>query len=307
MTRRQILAALAASVPPLWARKTIQKSQLSAITDEIGKTAADAITFAKQYGLQWVELRTLPETRKEYASLSEPEIKAAAAALKNAGLKVSFLNTGMLKFGWPGTEPVRRRTETPAARTKRLASEQARWDRRGEDLRKAINAAHIFGVNKVRIFTGSRVAEPKTVYARIADVLGEAALTAGKEKVHLLIENEGSCNIGTSQELADIMKLLPTRWMGINWDPQNGVGLKDVPWPDGYRVLPIKRVLNVQVKGKGVMPSSPDKLDWKSIMQALGKDGYTGCIGLETHIFDGTLIEAAHISIKEMLRIAGEL
>ena len=55
------------------------------------------------------------------------------------------------------------------------------------------------------------------------------------------------------------------------------------------------------------MPASPEKEDWKAIMAALEKDGYAGKIGLETHLFDGTLIAAAHTSMQEMLRIVREL
>jgi sugar phosphate isomerase/epimerase len=132
------------------------------------------------------------------------------------------------------------------------------------------------------------------------------AFVAEKEKVHLLIENEGSCNVATATELAEILKTMPSKWVGLNWDPQNALG-KEVPFPDGYNLLPKKRILNVQYKGKGIMPESKDKLDWKAILQALDKDGYKGCVGQETHIFDGTLIAAAHVSMKEMLRIVGEL
>src|SRR6266542_6090637 len=109
--------------PALRAKKHFDKTRLSAITDEIGKTSADAIEFAKQYGLQWIELRSVPETRKEYAFLSEPELKAAAASFTSNGLRVSFLNTGLLKFAWPGTEPVRRRQEDAEARAKRQAAD----------------------------------------------------------------------------------------------------------------------------------------------------------------------------------------
>jgi L-ribulose-5-phosphate 3-epimerase len=306
MTRRDLLALGAITAPTLRAKKHFDKTRLSAITDEIGKTSADAIEFAKQYGLQWVELRSVPETRKEYAFLSEPELKAAAASFTSSGLKVSFLNTGLLKFAWPGTEPVRRRQEDAEARAKREAADHARFERRMEDLKKALNAAHILGVDKVRVFTGSRVADPKSMYPRIADILGEMAFVAEREKIFLLVENEGSCNVGTSAELAEIMKLLPSRWIGMNWDPQNGLVLHEVPFPDGYNTLPKKRILNVQVKGKGVM-DNPDKLDWKSIIQALDRDSYRGKIGLETHIFDGTLIAAAHTSMNELQRICGEL
>jgi len=307
MTRRELLATGAACTTTLWARTHINKASISAITDEIGKTTDDSIAFAHQYGLKFIELRNAPEERKEYAVLPEEKQKAHAARFASEGLKVSFLNTGMLKFTGPGIESVRRRPETDDAKAKRIASEKARWDQRMDYLKKSIHCAHIMGVDKVRIFTGSRVADPKTVYQRIADEIGEMSLVAEKEKVYLLIENEGSQNVGASEELAEILKLIPSRWVGFNWDPQNSLGLKEVPFPDGYRLLPKKRMLNVQYKGKGIMPSSPEKLDWKAILQALDKDGYKGKVGQETHIFDGTLIEAAHVSMKEMMCIVGEL
>jgi sugar phosphate isomerase/epimerase len=70
-------------------------------------------------------------------------------------------------------------------------------------------------------------------------------------------------------------------------------------------VLPKKRMLNLQFKGKGIMDKSPEKLDWAAIVKALDKDGYEGELGLETHLFDGTLIAAAHESMETMMRIVG--
>ena len=102
MTRRQLIAGGVACANSLWARTRIGKLSISAITDEIGNTTDDAITFARQYGLRFIELRKAPEERKEYVELPEEKIKAHAARFASEGLKVSFLNTGMLKFAWPG-------------------------------------------------------------------------------------------------------------------------------------------------------------------------------------------------------------
>ena len=306
MTRRELLAAGAACAFSLRARSRIDKSRISAITDEIGLSMDEAIAFAHRYGLQYVEIRNPPGSRKEYFSLTEPEIKVDALRFRNEGLKVSFVNTSLLKFGWPGSEPVRRRPEEPAAREKRLASEKALWGRRVEDLRKALRCAQIMGADKVRVFTGSRVADPKTMFPRIAEALGELALVAEKEKIYLLIENEATQNVATSAELAGIMELIPSKWVGMNWDPHNAYG-REKSYPDGYALLPKKRLLNVQVKAKGVMPDSPEKEDWKAILLALDKDGYKGKIALETHIFDGTLIAAAHKSMDEIMHIVGEI
>jgi sugar phosphate isomerase/epimerase len=304
MTRRELLAATL-TAPVVWAKRRFDRSRISAITDEIGKTPDESIAFAKQYDLQWIELRNIPGG-KEYIYQDEPTLKAAAASFKANGLKVSFLNSSLMKFAWPGIEPARRRPESEQAAAKRKASEASRWEKRREDLKKALNAAQILGTDKLRIFTGTRAAEPRTFYPRIAEILGEMAFVAEKEKIHLLIENEGSCNVATGAELAEILKMIPSKWVGCNWDPQNSLG-KETPFPDGYEPLPKKRILNVQYKGKGIMPESKEKLDWKAILQALDRDGYKGCVGQETHIFDGTLIAAAHVSMKEMLRIVGEL
>jgi sugar phosphate isomerase/epimerase len=280
------------------------KTRISAITDEIGVTTDDAIAFAHKYGLTNIEIRNRMESnKKEYFTLPEAEIKADALRFHKEGLKVSFVNTGLLKFAWPGTEPVRRRPETPEAREKRIATEKARWDRRLDDLRSAIRCAHIMGCDKVRVFTGTRIEEPAGIFPRIAETIGaEMAAVAEKEKIYLLLENEGSQNMATSQEIVDVLKLIKSKWVGFNWDPHNSYG-KEKAFPEGYAILPKQRMLNVQAKGKGIMPESPEKEDWKAIMQALDKDGYKGKIGLETHIFDGTLIAAAHTSMEEIMRI----
>ena len=305
-----MLAAGAVCASGLWAKGRIDRSRISAITDEIGLTTDESIAFAHQYGMRNVELRNPPKNepngRKEYFQLTEPEIKADAMRFKNEGLAVSFLNTSLLKFPWPGTEPVRRRQEDAAAREKRLAAEKARWDNRMDDLGKAIRCAQIMGCDKVRVFTGSRIQEPETLYPRIADVVGEMGFVAEKEKVHLLIENEGSQNVATAGELAKVMKLIPNKYVGLNWDPHNAYG-REAAYPEGYSALPKERILNLQIKAKGIMPLSPEKEDWKTILQALDHDGYKYKIGLETHIFDGTLIAAAHTSMEEIMRIVREV
>jgi L-ribulose-5-phosphate 3-epimerase len=304
MTRRELLIGTltAASLP---AKTKIDRSRISAISDEIGKTPQSAIDFAKQYDLQFLELRNVPGG-KEYSFLPEEDAKNAAADFARNGIRISFMNSSLLKFAWPGTEPARKRQESDQARVRRLQAESDRFARRMDDLRTAIRNCHILGVDLLRIFTGSRVAEPEKLYPRIVDVIGEMSLVAEKEKIHLLIENEGSCNIATSAELSKLLKLIPSKWVGINWDSLNGLSLHENPFPDGYQVLPKKRIRNVQIKGKTLL-DYPEKLDWKTIFRTLEKDGYQGKIGLETHIFGEGQIAASHSSMKEILRIVQEL
>jgi sugar phosphate isomerase/epimerase len=202
----------------------------------------------------------------------------------------------------PGTEPVRKTPEAAAAREKRLPREQAQFERRMDDLGKAIRCAHALDCTLIRVFTFSRVAEPETMFPRVAEILGEMAKLAEKEGVKLLIENEASQNVGTSAELTKFLKLLPTRTIAINWDSLNGLGLGEKPYPDGYDVLPKDRILNVQIKGKTVL-DYPEHMDWVPIFRALERDGYQGQLGLETHIFGEQQVASSHASMKEILRL----
>src|SRR5438445_3045335 len=110
MTRRELLAGAltAASLPAKIAK--VDRSRISAVSDEIGKTPQASIDFAKQYDLQFLELRNVPGG-KEYAFLPEEQAKLAAADFARNGIRISFMNSSLLKFTWPGTEAVRKRQE----------------------------------------------------------------------------------------------------------------------------------------------------------------------------------------------------
>lgn len=298
VTRRELLAGAAALLGArrLGAAKSrLTKSRISAITDEIGRTQSEAIAFAKQHGLQWVELRTVPETKKEFALLSEPELRRFDAELAANKLKVSLLKTSLLKFPWPQLSPEHQDLE----------ANNKRWARRKEDLTRALMAAQILHVDKIRLFTGARVSNPETAYATIVQTVEELIPLVENAKVQLLIENEPSQNIGTCAELKAIMDLLPSKWIGFNWDPQNALSLRETPWPDGYRQLPKARMLNVQIKAEG-LSGGPDQINWRAAMEALQRDGYQGQISLATEVFDGTF-EKANDSLREVMHLVGEL
>jgi sugar phosphate isomerase/epimerase len=299
LTRRQLLAGAAtlAAATRLSAFKSrITKANISAITDEIGNTQAEAIDFAHHYGLSFIELRNLPESKKEFAKMTEPELKRAAAELASNKLKVSFLNTSLMKFNWPGLDPA-----VPVRE-----ADQKKWDSRKDDLANALLAANILGTDKIRVFTGSRMKQPETTYKLIVQTIEEFIPMAEKAKVHLLIENEYSQNIGNSAESRDIMAMLPSKTVGLNWDPGNAQELKEIPFPDGYSLVPKDRILNIQFKAQNTL-DGPDKMDWKAVLEALQKDNYTYKLGLETHGDAAKRIEHANACMEEMMHAVGSL
>lgn len=303
--RRAFLAAALSAAVPARAGTKLDRSRISAITDEIARTPSGSIDFAHQYGLKWLSLREVPAElgvkRASYHKLDPKAMQQAVRDFKAAGIGIALLDTPFLKFALPGTEPKRKKPEEAEAREKRLARDKIQFDARLDDLRQGIVASHAFDCPRVRIFTFSRVAEPESIYPRIADVIGELAGIAHKEGVKLLIENEGSQNAGTSAETAELLKLLPGN-VGINWDSLNGSGLGEKPFPDGYGSLPKDRMWNVHVKGKSLL-EYPEHLDWPPIFRALERDGFGGWLELETHIFGEQQVAASHASMKEMLRL----
>ncbi len=98
VSRRSLLAAAAAFAlqSSLTAKSRIGKSQVSVITDETGATQYETLLFARTHGLQWVTLRRVPETKKEFAQLTAPELKSYAAEFQANKLKVSLLKTTLV-------------------------------------------------------------------------------------------------------------------------------------------------------------------------------------------------------------------
>ena len=304
LSRRHFLAtpALALAAP---AGNKIDLSRISAISDEIANDLDGAIAFAHQYGMKWLELRDVARGSNEghFVSKDEAYLKAAARKIHDAGLRVSFFDTPYFKSTLPGSEPVFRRPESAEAREKRVARDQQQFDNRHRLIETGLRKAQILGVDQIRIFSFLRTAEPEKHFSQIADIIGDLAKIAEREKVHLLIENENACNAVTCAEMATLLKMIPSKYVGINWDAQNGGDCKEEPHPHGYSLLPKDRLRNVQIKGRSLL-DYPQKLDWKAIFASLERDGYRGQVGLETHIFGPQLIEHSHTclrTLKQML------
>jgi L-ribulose-5-phosphate 3-epimerase len=305
MNRREFIAAAAAGTGMLASKdrkNAIGRNRISAISDEIAVSPAEAIAFARKFGMEWLELRDVPGSKQPYFYMSQQELQPAAKEFADHGIRISFLNTSLLKFGMPGTElKARRGKETPDAQARREARQQVEFDKRIENLRKCIDAAHALGTDRVRVFTFLRVDEPEKLFPRIAEVLDPMCKIAQQEGVRLLIENEPSCNVGSCAELAAMLKVLPSKVLGANWDALNGISLEK-PYPDGYNVLPKDKIWNAQIKGKSIL-DTPQHLDWVNIIRSMEQDGYAGEIGLETHYFDGTNIEKSHLSMAEIMKL----
>jgi sugar phosphate isomerase/epimerase len=94
-------------------------------------------------------------------------------------------------------------------------------------------------LDKLRVFTGWRGTDPAAVLPRVAAIINEMAQTAAKAKIHLLVENEGACNVATCAELAALMKLFRPNGSGST-GTLAGSGGKHSPARTGCRLPAIQ-------------------------------------------------------------------
>jgi sugar phosphate isomerase/epimerase len=283
----------------------ISPGRISAISDEIAMSPEEAIAFAQHFGLKWLELRdvpALPGHGKPYYFLPDAELRASAKTFKDAGIKISFLNTNLCKNALPDSAPVSWTKHDADWRTTRGQGAKQEFDERFKRLDRCLAAAEAFECPYIRIFTFLRVGNAGAVYEQVSHIIGEMAERTQKAGFLLLVENEPSCNVGDSAELTDFLKLVPEKTLGFNWDARNAMGMGEVPFPDGYHKLPKHRMKNAQIKGHDIL--DPDKpIDWAPIFSAMNADGYAGQIGLETHYFDGTKLERSHLAMDKILNL----
>jgi len=304
-TRRTLLAAVPGALTPTLAAPARRgRHRLSVMTDEVGPDLASAIAFTQQYQLQWVELRAEPGAGY-YDSQPPARLRETARRLSDAGLRCSFLNCGMLKYALPGTRFVRSESFYENLWKSKGWTPESMWANRLGTLAQYLDAAELLGTKQIRSFTFWRVAEPRAVFPRLKDALLEMGAIAARRGCRILVENELACNMASSAETAELLKQLKSPGLALNWDPQNSVEYdKEGVYPAGLKLLPKRRIANVQIKAEGLIgPGTP--LDWPGIVQELEKHGYTGLYGLETHTLKGPAVNgpASHRCLEAMLRL----
>lgn len=261
----------------------MKQFKLGVITDEITQDFEHALLWAKGFGLNWVELRFL--WGKYVMDLPPDEVKRAKDLLAKHNLKVSVIDSPYFKTLLPGTE-------SKFAEGKPDPLQSGDFSQQNAILERAIARAKDFGTDKVRIFAFLRVADPHTVFDRVAKELERTAATAQREGIRLVLENEFSCNVATGAEAAAMLKAVRAPSLGANWDPGNAYDAGETPFPNGYDSLDKKRLWHMHLKDAAPgakpgesqwMPIGAGKIDFVGQFRALIRDGYVGTMSLETH------------------------
>jgi sugar phosphate isomerase/epimerase len=282
--------------------------KLGVITDEITQNLEKALDFIAHYSLSYCELREM--WGKNIMSLSPADLERAKQIIDKHQMHVAEIASPIFKYNLP---------EMPAKPSEKRDTFMASFtDQDTEELlKKSFQIAHLFGTQKVRVFSFWRVDEPEKAFPHIRTRLAKAAAMAAQNKITLLLENEQSCNVATGKDLGRMVRAVNLPGLRAMWDPANAAVMGEVPYPDGYQHV---RGLYEHVHAKDVkmgpkageihwLPVGSGVVDWHGQCRALIKDGYHGTMSLETHYRrpDGNALESTRESLEGLLKILKSL
>lgn len=285
--------------------------KLSVFTDEITHDLGRALEIAsREFGLGYVELRGM--WNKNIMLLDSKEVAEARRLLEQFKLRVSSIAGPLFKVDWPGA---------PASKFSSRDSFGANFtfEQQAEVLERGIELARAFNTDHLRCFDFWRLENQQPYRAAIDEKLTEAANKARRRGVTLVMENEHACNTATAAEAARTLSAVRAANFKLNWDPGNSAFRGEVPYPNGYALLPKDRIGHVHCKdvvrkpegGYAWMAMGRGIIDFVGQFRALKKDGYRGALVLETHWRGaGTAEESTRQSMagmKELLERAGTI
>jgi L-ribulose-5-phosphate 3-epimerase len=258
---------------------------LAVINDEITQDFERACQItSKDFGLQWIELRGM--WNKNITDLDSKEIAEARRILEKYQLRVTDIASPLFKTDWPGA-PVSKESQ-------HRDQFHADFDFKQQDvlLEHCIELTKAFSTDRLRCFDFWRLGDQKPYRAAMNDKLRQAAVKCAESNVILILENEMSCNTGTGEEAAAVLKAIPNKNFMLNWDLANaGTFPGNTPYPNGFRAIPFDRIGHCHCKDVKRGPGG--KYDWEAVgtgdidwvgqFRALQHDGYHYAVSLETH------------------------
>ena len=255
---------------------------IAAITDEFSPDLSTALNAMQEIGMAAAELRVI--SGKNIMDLSREELDHVASTIAARGFRVISIASPLLKCLLPGAPPVDSRFQHDVFASKHTFNDQPRL------AEHAFGLAEKFGAKIIRVFSFWRTVDPLKCFDAIVTELGKLADQASKRGLIIGLENEHACNIATAAETARVLKALPHANLKVVWDPANAFVAGEIPYPDGYCLLPADRIVHVHAKDCHLDGDRPvwgplgtRQIDWKGQIAALLRDGYGGYLSLETH------------------------
>ncbi len=239
------------------------------ITDEISQDLDLAAAMIRDFGLDQMEIRTAWDVRID--NMTPAHLERVQDTAARYGLSIVCLATPFLKCDLGNNEEYLEHLQV---------------------LRRSIAAAHTLGARIIRTFTFWKKGDLAPNFEAIVRAYDEPARIAAGEGVTLGVENEAACFVGTGLEAAEFVEAVDSPAVKAVWDPGNAAWtLRERAMPDGYeRIKP--HIAHVHFKDVKLAPAGGEPeatvlgrgdVDIPGQLAALARDGYSGCISLETH------------------------
>jgi L-ribulose-5-phosphate 3-epimerase len=287
--------------------------RVAVISDEITQDFGHACEVAAQeFGMNWIELRGM--WNKNLLKLDAKEIEEARRILEKYKLRVTDIASPLFKVDWQGAP------QSKFSPKRDQFNADFTFEQQDEVLERSIELAKAFQNDRVRCFDFWRLDDQAPFRQGINEKLRDAAETAGKKNVLLVLENEMTCNTATGAEAGKVLDAVKSQYLKLNWDPGNAAAHGEIPYPDGYDLLPKDRIGHCHCKdavkkadGQGYewAAMGHGMIDWVGQFNALKRDKYEYAVSLETHWRGaGTPEESTRQSwagMKEDLQKAGAL
>lgn len=256
--------------------------RVAVINDEISQDFGHVCEVAAhEFGMGWIELRGM--WKKNIVNLDEKEVAEARRILDKYQLKVTDIASPLFKVDFAGA---------PKSTFSEKGSFGANFTFENQDevLDRAMEMAKAFQTDRVRCFDFWRLDDQAPYRAAMNDKLRAAAEKLARKNMILVLENESACNTATGAEAAKVLSQVQSPAFMLNWDPGNAAASGEIPYPDGYKLLPKDRIghchcKDVVKKGKKYdwAPMGGGLIDWSGQFRALKSDGYRFAVSLETH------------------------
>ncbi|MFH0991700.1 MAG: sugar phosphate isomerase/epimerase family protein [bacterium] len=266
----------------------MESLSLGIVSDEISSDFAEAVRHGTSWGIRIYELRVLKTGRVPH--IEESELNKVLDLVQQYRIRISALSPGIFKH------QLSKHNELEAELTQTLP--------------QTFTMAKFLGASMVIVFGFQREqGEPDSNFNKAVRLLRRAAQQAEQEGFTLLVENEPGFWCDSGVNTAKLIQAVGSKAFRANWDPCNGFGTSEQPYPDGYEALK-PYIGNVHVKDtlKGSLiqcvPVGEGAIDWKGQIQALIRDRVVQHVTLETHCLP--LIENSKRNVNTLQRYMNE-
>lgn len=245
----------------------MHRLELGVVSDEVSPDFNEAARYGGEWGISIFELRVLKTGR--IPAVDHGELREVQMLVKNSGLRITALSPGIFKL--------------PLSQISKLQKELA------TTLPETLALAREFGASLVIAFGFQREQNEKPeLFSQAVDFMSRAAEKAGKEGIRLVIENEPGFWCDSGANTAKLIQTVNSPYLRANWDPCNGYGTAERPYPEGYEAVK-QYIANVHVKDTKegslirCVPVGEGAVNWRGQLAALVRDQLVRHITIETH------------------------